>query len=1627
MFKKLKEKITEEVKISPQRFAEFTQSVSDRLQPTTSSEDSFFSIGEDDANTSATSTSNNDHGFSSVTLVSPSQETRYRKNSTSSVASDVSFLPRYEAGSMYHLQSDLDVSASELEDNVSTNSTIGHLSKEQIYSAFQKSQMRYHKYRGRFTDLSRHYKDLERENAKMKSVLVETQDKAIRRVSELKEQCSLEQKAKAHLESSLRDELDEKNYKIKALETKIELLGRESGNNSLIDFDPQKTNNQEDMENLNKYLNDARKEIEALNAKLQETKANAIIFQTKEMEYKSRISNLEKEIAQTLEREKENNLKIAETKMELHNELSSKEAAIDTLKKENESLKQSLDTFETERKTNVNVKLENLQSQNKKLIEKVENLTQKSNNLENELLRVEAYKLEIKDLKENEAVLEKEITQLRLSEEKLTKERKEFENQIMSLREDAKKGLLSLEPKIRERVQNEYLAKEEQLKEEFAVKVQELSSTNSSVKQIQLQLLEKDDLLKKTTAELHTVKSELSNIIEDYKNLEKNHLELIEECTKLRNTISSLEKEKTALDAHEEKSSRLEAHIGTLQKDLEESEEKTKQKERENIVLCQQNFDLQQTLSRTNEKLRILEVKDEAIDLDSSESKLLELKLQQLEEEQSSLLSEFETERKMFNDLLGDHRDLKKRELEIETLKEALEASQEELERLKANLESELERSVKINDEKLNYERQVEKLKEKVRIFEEKDEAINLDRTECGILELKLQKAEEDNRRLSLSFESERKSLANDLDEIRKDLKFEGEEVGEEDLKHKLNDVRRLSESKDKENVELSKEVLQLRQQNAVLTEQTRLLEEKLETVEMESTESKLLEVKVQKLEEERNTMLKEFEMERKMFEELLENHKELQQKEALISQLEENILNSRLKLEELEMNLSEEKKENVHLAEDKLVLEKRIAKLEERVRIFEEREEALELDRSECGILELKLQKLENENQNLLETFELERLAFRKTGEESIRNSHRVSELQEENSKLKELVETGKKNMERLCAEISHHNQQSEETGSKIASLLERINTMEEETRALHLTLRASEEKSKADLDQINGLTSDNIRLKRDVEEKDKQISELSKNIENLSQVIEKQTEEFNRLLLRTQQLDTALEQMRTDNSEAIQKEKEQQSNLELKTEQLQKELEEKTAELEDLNEKLIELEKLYSEEKKNYQEKTAEAEGLRERVVELMASCENVAQDKQEKESLEKRLKGVESDLKDKTTQLKVKEQENYILQEERDSLLAEIDSLRMNLTDLGKENGSLKSQLGSMSSSNVKLGQLELENDVLKAGAAKSCEEISQLNVRLQQILSDNQNVVEENQNLMHENEELKIKLEYLESEKGEFDAARAKFEEEIKSLSGGLVETKQQVEMLQQQQQNVQLGKEKPANTNGPDVAKIQRDYFEIKSTCDELYVENGNLKAEYSKLEEKCSSFGKIKQKLEAQIAELESQYGELQHEKQLLQDEVQELKTSPLNCQSDSSRLDRLEIVKKERAVHDEVPAHEIEILRDKLTKYKSLDLTNKSSIEFYENELRKMKNQNEKLNRKLDETLVTLHHCADLSSSTEVEYLRNVLYNYMLGKESLVLARVIAAVCKFDAQQTETVLQKEQQKQTLLGHLGLI
>lgn len=103
--------------------------------------------------------------------------------------------------------------------------------------------------------------------------------------------------------------------------------------------------------------------------------------------------------------------------------------------------------------------------------------------------------------------------------------------------------------------------------------------------------------------------------------------------------------------------------------------------------------------------------------------------------------------------------------------------------------------------------------------------------------------------------------------------------------------------------------------------------------------------------------------------------------------------------------------------------------------------------------------------------------------------------------------------------------------------------------------------------------------------------------------------------------------------------------------------------------------------------------------------------------------------------------------------------------------------------------------------------------------------------------------------------------------------------------------------------------------------------------------------------------------------------------------------------------------------------KLSDLELMNQSingNMQLMQANNDKLKLTNEKLGLRLDEALVSLRHLHALQENTELEYLKNILYEYLTGTgtHSITLAKVLAAVVKFDDRQTELVLQKEKERQ---------
>ncbi|KAL4715220.1 hypothetical protein ACJJTC_007802 [Scirpophaga incertulas] len=454
MFKKLKNKLAEEVKSSPQRIHQFAQaaqaavtSASSSISDITNSD--LFSIGENEnqANRGNKSPSNSnpasafqDVTFSQSPTFDPSETmdffssqdmetSRQRRLSNSSLASDVSFrLPSYESPLMYHLQSDMEVSASEAEERGLSSGAISldRVTKEQLYTAYKRTQDRYKKYRTQYADLARHYKLLERENAKARSVLVETQDKALRRISELKEQCTLEQSAKAHLEKALRIEIEEKAMKIDALSTKVSLL---QNNVQVADHDIAPNNNTNEQLITFSTENDSKSVLEEppsnepmLSSKIEKMEQLLNKYKESLKATKEKNSQLTSEV-QILSSDLENkNKENDQLKVKL-NVISEAKQKIDELTIINEELQNKVNTYDFNKSKEVSsleIDLQKSQEEIVKLQNKIDVFNKREEEYaislaENKLSihkELESKELEIKSLKDSLELAKEELQSL---------------------------------------------------------------------------------------------------------------------------------------------------------------------------------------------------------------------------------------------------------------------------------------------------------------------------------------------------------------------------------------------------------------------------------------------------------------------------------------------------------------------------------------------------------------------------------------------------------------------------------------------------------------------------------------------------------------------------------------------------------------------------------------------------------------------------------------------------------------------------------------------------------------------------------------------------------------------------------------------------------------------------------------------------------------------------------------------------------------------------------------------------------------------------------------------------------------------------------------------------------------
>ncbi|CAK1548548.1 unnamed protein product [Leptosia nina] len=602
MFKKFKDKLAEEVKSSPQRIQQFAQAAQAAVTSASSSvsditNNDLFSIGDNENSTKtnmpgpqANLTQNYSQGSQSTTdlpdfSIDYEDRQRHRRLSNSSFASDISFrLPNYESPSMYHLQSDMEVSASEAEEKGFFGGSVNldRVTKDQLYAAYRRTQDRFKKYKSQYSDLARHYKLLERENAKARNVLVETQDKALRRISELKEQCSLEQSAKAHLEKALRVEIEEKNMKINALTTQLNLL-------QVNNVSETKNIEQSQMEliNLNEENNtqpEHTSEVSVLNNKIEKLEQLLCKYKESLKSLKEKNSNLTTEIQKL-------NMDL-ETKSQKEKDLIEAEKKVDDLLGKVESLESMNSTLEFTKNKEISILQDNLQHTRSEML----NIQTKVKGLSK---REEEYAI---SLAENKLRIHKEL------------ESKEAE--IKSLKDNLSKRQHEIET-LNEIIQ-ENKNKIQKLEGECAKLNDDLLEFNRSKTKIE-QLTKERDSINETRKQLENIKTKLE---EDINCL---HLQLKQETAEKLSVIDRnvyLESRNTQIT---EENDKKRSYINELEEELLLLKNKTEKME---IIENKPEINVTESISKLQEETAVWKLKCSALESEIQEERVELVKLQ---------------------------------------------------------------------------------------------------------------------------------------------------------------------------------------------------------------------------------------------------------------------------------------------------------------------------------------------------------------------------------------------------------------------------------------------------------------------------------------------------------------------------------------------------------------------------------------------------------------------------------------------------------------------------------------------------------------------------------------------------------------------------------------------------------------------------------------------------------------------------------------------------------------------------------------------------------------------------------------------------------------------------------------
>ncbi|XP_067632790.1 golgin subfamily A member 4-like [Eurosta solidaginis] len=1625
MFANLKNKLIEEVKASPSKFQQFaaavsssastTPSGSESTTTTTTTNENFFSITEEDtpqnspykalkspAGATGARVHHNGPGESGGAIP------RTRKLSNSSMASDVSFrLPAYESPPLYQLQSDLDSNCSELEDTTST-AKLDVITKEQLFDAYKKSLDRYQRYRSRYTDLAKKYKDLERDSSKARSVLVETQEKAIRRISELREQCTLEQEAKAHLEEALRMEMDDMQCKMQAYQTKLKLIGENpdnisaanlslideaSGGASLIDLDDNMsirnqvnqqldTNDKININNIeNTTLVNSLPQITQLKAELEAR-------QCKIEELTLNMLNAGETIEQLRKQEEENALLLAQTKKAIHSELESKESEVKKLK-ENISFLQK-DLQET---TKEDVELNGQAEELKELREKFKSLQLSKQETDAKLIAAEHM---LGQLKEQHSA---KINTLKAGEEKLTKTLKDSEQKYEEIRQ-------------RNAQLSEMIQRYQQNEVSLAEIDNELNRTKNENDNLKTAIEKSEGKQKEFEAALSIQKEQLERMQQEKKVNAERWKDM---STREEELSKALQEIKAESEMHKER-------VKQLQTELELSNERNAQNDGEAIAALK--VKLQESKQDTADKLKAL--------TDQIANKDKELKTN---------TNKLSKQKKLFD---SQHNQIQEQSDEIEMLRAELNKHEQHLSKLQTETRT---REEQAEAEKARLRAQVQSILQDITQMQEEMSAVKQSHSQLEAEKFKLEQLIESMEQTHLQ------NISDDGQVLREQL---------ESSENKLQQLEAKLQNIETENSQLAERNCLLEEQNNRIEKQLTERVRQLEIVEANANELRLKldtkEIAMQKLNDKLSEVLDENSRMHNAQELMDHDHRTLQDKYDALEKKKLKTEDEQACLQE-ELNQTQERKmvleirlretvEQLQQAEEKCAEEKKNAEaFEEELKEMTKARERLDRENqvlsTELNNLravqsdEGKLQTLVRNQKSRIEELELElaekqaevRSNLDKAYKDNMQLKERVNELE---ASSVELEYTKKQNIlqqdqiAELKQELSRLNIESTETQETCQKLEKQVAEMKEslrdkEANEIELgTLRAEMQKIKeCEMEALKQQLESANFMSEQLQAAELEIQKLQETENYLRAEATKAAEVAAK---KVHELETKLSTAHSD----IERLHESNDAIQVKMDTLQNKHELQVQSLEAALKQLRDDNERFQKELANWKVDAEKLSSLEQLQIENEYLNKNVKQLETELEAQSAKTYTQHKECQDLREKLKSLQCETYVLRENTakfDVQLAEKEAI---IESVQKECEALREKLRSE--------RAELERQLVHT------KYITEQNDALQSDLLQKQHQLTETEQQFRDK-----KLEYNEM-KSLYDAEKATKMKEIETLSAELQKTKVELEASTKLQQELDTLRAELAEK-----CNLQEQFVLAQAaTADGSQKLSAAIGAHDAKhlrrLNETLQSkLEDLKHKSTAEITELHQEVEDMQSYAKEMAEKLVEVESlrAALNSSNTSihratntdlatsSKESSIDVKDEERLQHEKAElAAKLHEIMNEVRDVSERNIFLEQQCENYlilEQSNERLKLQNAKLSRQLDETLVSMQHNEGITANTEFEYLRNIMFQYLTGSangNNETLVKVISAVLKFSPQQTQVALEKEHQRRSLLNKI---